>query len=147
MIVYDLRCEQEHLFEGWFPSSGAFDAQRAAGEVVCPVCASTAVEKALMAPNVAAKSNSAPANPPAKPPSDPKPTADDAVQMLAKMRKTVEDNCDYVGKGFAEEARKIHYGETDPRGIYGEASKEDAAELSDEGIDFAEIPWVPNAEN
>ncbi len=143
MIVYDLKCEHDHRFEAWFPSSSAFDAQRAAGEVVCPVCTSTEVEKALMAPNVAAKSNSARA----EPPSETKPTADDAVQMLAKMRQTVEDNCDYVGRDFAEEARKIHYGETDPRGIYGEASKEDASDLSEEGIDFAEIPWLPRADN
>ncbi len=132
MILFDLRCAQDHLFEGWFSDSEGFEAQVASGDVLCPVCGDAQIEKALMAPNltdgkkVDASQNEHAAN---------------AVQMLYQMKKEVEDNCDNVGGDFAEEARKIHYGETERRNIYGNATIEEAAELEDEDIEFGALPW------
>ncbi len=129
MIKYDLKCEQDHRFEGWFRNSAGFDEQRDAGEVACPECGSVKVEKAIMAPRLPGKANAQPAA---------------AIRKeLVKLREAVERDCDYVGPGFAEEARKIHYGETEARSIYGETSSEDAKALSEEGVTFARIPWVP----
>ncbi|MCG8692579.1 MAG: DUF1178 family protein [Minwuiales bacterium] len=139
MIVFDVQCEAGHVFEGWFSSNEAFEGQRKAGVVACPVCGSTKVEKALMAPNVTPKKGLSP--------TEEKNAAEQAMKTLVKMRKAVEENCDYVGGEFAEEARKIHYGETEGRNIYGEASSEEAEALTEEGIDFTQIPWVPNADN
>ena len=130
MIVYNLRCRNSHEFEGWFKDSAAFDAQAKGGKVVCPVCSSKKVEKAIMAPAVsgAKKSNL---------------TDSEAKQMrqfMTGLRKYVQDNADYVGPNFAEEARKIHYGEVEHRHIYGEASLEEAKELVEEGVDVAPLP-------
>ncbi|MEO1191730.1 MAG: DUF1178 family protein [Pseudomonadota bacterium] len=131
MIKYDVKCEQGHVFEGWFPSSEGFEAQRENQEIACPTCGSTQVEKAIMAPRVPAKAAS-------------KAQRMAAIKReLQELRQTVESNCDYVGPRFAEEARKIHYGETEARGIYGETTREDAKALNDEGVPFASVPWVP----
>ena len=130
MIVYNLRCRNAHEFEGWFKDSAAFDAQAKGGKVVCPVCNSKKVEKAIMAPAVsgAKKSNLTDAE------------AKNMRQFMTGLRKYVQDNADYVGPNFAEEARKIHYGETEHRHIYGEASLEEAKELVEEGVDVAPLP-------
>lgn len=130
MIVYNLRCRNAHEFEGWFKDSAAFDAQAKTGKVACPVCDSRKVGKAIMAPAVsgAKKSNL---------------TVTEARQMrqfMTGLRKYVQENADYVGPNFAEEARKIHYGETEHRHIYGEASLEEAKELVEEGVDVAPLP-------
>jgi hypothetical protein len=133
MILFALRCRAGHEFEGWFRDSGAFGAQLAAAEIACPHCGDTAVEKAVMAPRLGRSR-------------EPSPPAADPAQMrkaLAELRRQVEAHCDYVGPRFAEEARRIHYGETDPRGIYGEASREESQALVDEGIRFGQIPWIP----
>lgn len=128
MIKYDLKCEQHHRFEAWFRNSAGYDEQLAAGEIACPECGTAKVEKAIMAPRLPGKANAQPAA---------------AIRKeLVKLREAVERDCDYVGPGFAEEARKIHYGETEARSIYGETSREDAKELADEGVAFARIPWV-----
>lgn len=131
MIVYNLRCSSSHDFEGWFRNSEAFDTQAVEGKLVCPVCGTTEVTKAPMAPSVAGT----------------KRTATPAPQQLRQMRqfmtglrKYVQENADYVGPNFPEEARKIHYGETEERQIYGEASLKDAKELLEEGIDVAPLP-------
>ncbi len=129
MIKYDLKCEQDHRFEAWFRNSAGFDEQKAAGEITCPECGTAKVEKALMAPRLPGKANSK------------LPAA--LRRELIKLRKSVERDCDYVGPEFAEEARKIHYGESEARSIYGETSSEDAKALSEEGVAFAHIPWVP----
>lgn len=129
MIKYDLKCEQDHRFEGWFRNSASFDEQRDAGEIACPECGTAKVEKAIMAPRLPGKANAQ--------------TAAAVRKELAKLREAVERDCDYVGPGFAEEARKIHYGETEARSIYGETTSEDAKALADEGVGFARIPWVP----
>lgn len=148
MIVFDVTCSNGHTFEGWFPDSAAFSEQSAAGEVVCPVCGDAHVRKGLQAPRLG---NMKKGKPDAAPVSNgPKPNAamsggdprfDEYVKALHALKKHVEDNSDYVGEKFPEEARKIHYGETEPRSIYGEASREEAAELADEGVEFARIPW------
>lgn len=157
MIVFDLKCIHNHQFEAWFKSSSAYEEQLAAGHVTCPYCESAEISKAPMAPNVAAKSNqkeSTPALAPAAEPvesvpgpvltgsGDPKLTelAAEAQKVFAKLKSHVEENCDYVGNKFADEARKIHYGESEERGIYGESTKEEAVELLEEGIDVMPLP-------
>jgi len=141
MIVFDIVCSNSHTFEAWFPDSKAFDRQRRKKAVACPICGDTDVEKALMAPNITTSKK--------RVETDKRATelAAQAMSMLAEARKQIEDNCEYVGDQFAEEARKIHYGETEKRDIYGEATKPEAEELKDEGVEFAEIPWVPRADN
>lgn len=135
MIVYDLKCKKGHVFEAWFPSSAAYDRQAAADEVVCPICGSRKVSKAPMAPNLAPSVGKARAGAADQ--------AAEAMRELRQLRENVEKNCDYVGDRFAEEARKIHYREADPRNIYGETTTEQAKELKEEGVEFGVIPWVP----
>ncbi|MEM9287787.1 MAG: DUF1178 family protein [Pseudomonadota bacterium] len=166
MIVFDLKCEHDHVFEAWFGSSSDYDAQRARGLISCPVCDSTQVSKAVMAPNVGRKTNQGgdakrnavrevvsqalapvPATIAPKesiPVSKPTEAVPEVMQkrfkeMMGELRKKVEETCDDVGKDFAEEARKIHYGEAEERGIYGEATLEEAVELHEEGIDIAPL--------
>ncbi|HEX6957198.1 MAG TPA: DUF1178 family protein [Ferrovibrio sp.] len=142
MIKYELKCRKEHVFEAWFYDSATYDKQAAGGKVVCPVCGSRKVTKAPMAPRIA-KSKSDRASERASQEAQQK-----AVMMkaLRELREHIEKNADYVGDKFAEEARRIHYGETDERNIYGEASKDEARELAEEGIDIAVIPWVPRGD-
>ena len=130
MIVYNLRCKNSHEFEGWFNDSAAFDAQAKAGRVTCPICDTKKVEKAIMAPAVAGARK-------------PTVTDDEAKKMrqfMTGLRKYVQENADYVGPKFAEEARKIHYGETEERHIYGEATLKEAKDLLEEGVDVAPLP-------
>ncbi|MFN6955750.1 MAG: DUF1178 family protein [Acetobacteraceae bacterium] len=161
MIHYQLRCENGHGFDGWFRDSAAFEKQVSAGFVECPSCASTKVDRALMAPAIPKKGrparNAAPEAPPEPPkpeaqpaPPAPLPTPVMAARMpaelraaLARLRAEVEKNCDYVGPAFAEEARRMHRGESERRGIYGETSPEEAEALREEGVEFASVPWVP----
>ncbi|MBT4710447.1 MAG: DUF1178 family protein [Alphaproteobacteria bacterium] len=135
MILYDVRCGNDHVFEGWFPGSDGFDTQAKAGQVACPLCGDTAVERAPMAPNVS--TGGAQGNDPRKA------SMAEATQMLTNVRELVENHCDDVGSDFAEEARKMHYGEKDRRSIYGEATVDEAVELADEGIEFGELPRLP----
>jgi hypothetical protein len=130
VIVYNLRCKNSHEFEGWFKDSAAFDAQAKSGNVVCPVCDTRQVVKAIMAPAVAGAKKSAV-------------TAAESTKMrqfMTGLRKYVQENADYVGPKFAEEARKIHYGEVEDRHIYGEATIKEAKELVEEGVDVAPLP-------
>lgn len=148
MIRYSLTCDKEHEFDGWFGSSAEFDKQAKRGLVECPVCGSIKVHKALMTPGVPAKSNrknDAQAVKALHAPADPKLQA--MMQMVRELREQVEANADYVGDRFAEEARRIHYGEEDPRGIYGEATLKEAAELHEEGIDVLPLPKLPDEAN
>lgn len=154
MIHYDLRCSDGHDFDGWYKDSAAFERLAKRGLLECPHCGDTKVERALMRPAVPKKGNAMVPLPPVPVPS-PAP-AQEAVAngpmpakmraMLQKMRAEVEKHCDYVGPQFAEEARKIHRGESDKRGIYGETTPEQAEALADEGIEFSRIPWVPPAD-
>ena len=140
MIVFDLSCRNGHVFEAWFRDGAAFEAQRKARKVACPDCGDHRVKKAPMAPRIGA---SAPEATPTKAVTPPSNAPAEMMQALRKLRQHVETNCDYVGPRFAEEARKIHHGENESRGIYGEASEAEAKSLSDEGIEVARIPWVP----
>jgi len=150
VIVYSLRCGKGHAFEGWFASIAAFDEQQTDGKLACPLCNSRKVGKAPMAPALSTsvgeskrtKRAMAPATPAAAPAPAPKGSEDlrKMRQFMTGLRKYVEQNAEYVGPKFPEEARKIHYGEADDRHIYGEASLEDAADLVEEGIDVAPLP-------
>ena len=145
MISFDLKCEKDHVFEGWFQGNAAYEEQIREGSVTCPVCGSTKIEKSLMAPAVSGTRKRSDAKPPAmtrKALMETKQAAE-ARRTLAKLRDTIEENFDYVGPDFAEEARKIHYGEEDPRNIYGETSDEEANALDEEGVEVQRIPWLP----
>ena len=157
MIHYNLRCDEGHEFDSWFNSSAGFEKQAKRGLLECPHCGSTKVDRALMTPNVPRKGRITADKPPPAPATPPVPSAqavekmaehlpDQVRAMLQKLRSEVEKNCDYVGPEFAEEARRIAKGETDPRGIYGETTPEEAEALAEEGIDIARIPWVPRAD-
>ena len=169
MIHYQLRCTAGHAFDGWFQDSAGFDKLARAGLVECPHCASTQVERALMAPAIrkgrrkalpapiveAEAPSAAPttADLPAQPvaqhlaqPVASGPMPAQLVALLQRMRAEVEKNCDYVGRDFAERARRIHDGEADARGIYGEATDAEAEALAEDGIDIARLPWVPRAD-
>lgn len=136
MIVFDLKCEHAHVFEVWFRSSADYEDQKARGFITCPTCGSTVVEKSVMAPNVAAKGNTkAPARVPT-----PK---EQAAAFLSKVRETVEANCENVGDRFPEEARAIHYGDKEARGIYGNANREAVQDLLDEGVAIMPLPDKP----
>ncbi len=143
MIVFDLKCPENHRFEAWFKSSSAYEEQLAAGIVECPYCGSTEVSKAPMAPNVAAKGNTRAETAPMVHTKDDAKLNElvaEAQKVFAKLRNHVEMNCDYVGDQFAEEARKIHYGEADDRGIYGESTLEETKALLEEGIEIMPLP-------
>ncbi len=153
MIHYQLQCREAHGFDGWFRDSAAFEAQAARGLIACPTCGDTNVARALMAPALA-KGAALPAPlPPPQPAPAGKPVAvagggmpDHLRAMLQRMRAEVERTCDYVGADFADEARRIHSGESEKRGIYGEATPEQAEALAEDGIEVARIPWVPRAD-
>lgn len=153
MIHYQLRCETGHEFDGWFADSAGFESQAKRGLLECPICGTARVDRALMAPAVPRKGR-----PPRKTRKAPQPEAtaqvavsgermpDQMRAVLQRMRAEIERNCDYVGERFAEEARRIHRGESERKGIYGETSAEEAEALAEEGIDVARIPWVPRAD-
>lgn len=146
MIVYSLLCSREHEFEAWFRNSDAYDEQAAAHAISCPMCGDTGIRKALMAPAIRPSSKAAPkpaAEAAAVPSAEEADKQAAALQMLREMRRKIEADCDYVGGNFAEEARKIHYGEVEAHGIYGESTPEERAALTEEGIEVGAIPWVP----
>lgn len=151
MILYQLRCADEHSFEAWFRDSATYDMQAARGHVECPYCGSTDITKAPMAPNIASGRGVD-----IEPIAEPEPTEGDMVSeqrahevaqqildAVGRIRQYAEDNFEDVGDEFADEARKIHYGDAEERGIYGNASDEDAQELEEEGIDFVRLPGTP----
>ncbi len=141
MIRFSLTCEHEHEFEAWFRSNDDFDTQRKRGFVECPACGSRKVEKALMAPAVSTgrkREKMALA------------MGEDQRRMmtaLTALSQKMRENADYVGDKFAEEARKIHFGETDARGIYGEATLDEARGLAEDGVSFLPMPVFPDDRN
>jgi len=160
MIRYALRCERDHAFESWFQSSSAYDSQVKRKLVECPACGSTKVEKAIMAPRIVSKKGrevtAVPSVPPPAPAQDVIPPGSTSLMMaqerelrakLKELRDHIVKNADDVGERFPAEARKMHYGETEHRPIYGEASLEEARELIDEGIEVAPIPVLPDDRN
>lgn len=134
MIKYNLICDQAHEFEVWFSKSADYDAQTAQGLVSCPTCASTAVKKAIMAPNVSTSRRKE------KIATQQAVTAKMMNDMAGKIRDEIASNCENVGKNFADEARAIHYGEKPERGIYGKATRREAAELKEEGVGVMPLP-------
>jgi hypothetical protein len=161
VIRYALVCAKGHDFESWFQNSAAFDKQVKRGLVACPQCGSTKVEKALMAPRLArsdkgsdaAAAVAAAAAVPAVAPHASSPVALMSPQeqefrsKLKELREHLTRNSDDVGKQFPEQARKMHYGEIEPRSIYGEASPEEAKALHEEGIEFFPLPVLPDERN
>ncbi|MBC06676.1 DUF1178 family protein [Thalassospira sp.] len=137
MILFQLKCEHDHEFEGWFKDGATYEAQAADGDLSCPVCGTSNVGKALMAPRLRTSRQKEVA----AEKQQQKAIAEATQAAIAEIRKQVESNCENVGNKFAEEARKIHYGETEKRGIYGQASLKETAELVDEGIDVMALPW------
>jgi hypothetical protein len=136
MIKYALACEHAHEFEGWFSASADFDDQQARGLLACPVCTSKAVRKQVMAPAVRGT----------KAQTQPEPTPQMRqmmMQAMGEMRRHVEENFDYVGDQFADEARAIHEGRSEERGIYGEASAKQVRELAQDGVPVAPLPPKP----
>lgn len=132
MIVFDLRCGGGHVFESWFASSAAYEEQRAGALIACPMCADTSVEKAVMAPNVAAKGNSGPAFTPAD--------VKSALQALAAAQCRALEGSRWVGKGFASAARAMHLGEKTHEVIHGQATVAEAKALVDDGVPIVPLP-------
>ena len=167
MIAYDLRCSAAHQFEGWFGSSADYETQLCSGLLKCPVCGDEAITKMLSAPNIGRKSN----QPSADVPVETEPTAlsvEDApaqpaettmvtnnapapeamAEMMGKLANAQQEmlkESKWVGRDFADEARAIHYGETDAQQIHGEASPDEAEALAEEGVTVAPLlfPYVP----
>jgi len=162
MILYTLRCAKGHEFESWFKDSKTYERQEKRALIPCPSCGSAKVTRALMTPRIGKGGNKGSKEVPAMIEAPAEATAAPAApfaeqqmaafarhmpremrETLLELRQQVEKNCDYVGGDFAEEARKIHYGETDKRGIYGETSDKEAEALVEEGIEFGRVPWIP----
>ena len=139
MIQFALKCADDHRFDSWFKSTGAFDKLMGAGMITCAVCGSSRVEKAIMAPRVsnsraraekpASGSLSTPANP--------------AEQAIAALKKQVEENSEYVGMNFATQARDMHEGNAPTRAIHGEARPDEAHKLIDDGVPVTPLPFIP----
>jgi hypothetical protein len=161
MIHYNLRCKKGHAFESWFQSSSAYEAQEKRNLINCPVCGSTKVERAIMAPQIVKKKGrdtkapeSLPVTAPATeviPPSSPTPLlmAQEAElrAKLKELRNHIVKNADNVGEKFPNEARKMHYGDIEHRPIYGEASPDEAKALIDEGVEVMPLPTLPDDRN
>jgi hypothetical protein len=162
MIHYQLRCSATHEFDAWFRDSAAYEDQAGRGLLECPHCGERQVARALMAPALPrrrrrpAPEAAEPAAQTTAPVVSPAPTEvaprdiphipDHVRAVLQRMRSEVEQRCEYVGPSFAAEARRIHGGESARRGIYGEATPDEAAELAEDGIEVAQIPWLPRAD-
>jgi hypothetical protein len=137
MIRFSLHCDKDHEFEGWFRSNADFDAQTEKGLISCPNCGSRAIGKALMAPSVSTGRQK-------------EKIAVAVSQMTREMKepaRRIRENADYVGAEFAEQARKMHFGEIAPRGIYGEATPDDVEELLDDGVEVMPLPVFPEDHN
>lgn len=138
MISFNIKCANEHVFEAWFNNSTAYEEQAAAGEVACPICGDAKVEKAPMAPRVnMGKSRQSASN---------VPSAAMVREVIQEIHRHVSENTEDVGTEFAEEARRIHYGEADERGIRGEATDDEVEELADENIEVMRLPTLPRSD-
>lgn len=152
MIAFDLVCARQHRFEGWFSSSQDYDAQLSAGLLTCPACGDAQIEKALSVPNVGRKGNqrtgptagqetTALSNSPAMPAA-----IEQMLGKLAEVQRGLLKDSEWVGRNFADEARAIHYGETEDRLIHGETSADEAEALAEEGVSIAPLlfPFIPD---
>lgn len=142
MIQYSLVCDKDHKFDAWFRNADAYEEQRERGIVTCPICMTPKVEKALMAPSVARSRGSE-----KMAVSSGHPQHAQLRAAMQALRAKITSEADYVGDKFAEEARKIHFKEVDPRGIYGEATRDEVAALAEEGVDFMPLPSLPEEHN
>ena len=170
MIHYELRCQADHGFDGWFRDSGAFEQQAKRGQISCPSCGSTSIQRALMAPRLsrssrpvidAGRRGGAVAGQGDQPgtaataategkmvaPASTSPIPDEVRVFLQRLRAEVEQKCTYVGPAFAEAARRMHQGDIEAKPIYGEATPDEAEALHDDGIAIARIPWVPRSDS
>jgi len=155
MILYRLRCAKGHEFDSWFKDGKTYERQEKRSLIGCPACGSAKITRAPMAPRIGkgGKSVEAPVEAPAEavPAAAPDPQVaalarsmpPEMREALTRLREAVEKNLEPVGEKFAEEARKIHYGESDKRGIYGQTTDEEAEALAEEGIEFGRLPWIP----
>lgn len=142
MIRYNLSCENGHAFEGWFSSSGDFDRQAERRLIACPTCGSGSISKQLMAPTVSTARKKE-----ARQALVMDQAQKETITKLREMVKSIRENAEDVGARFPEEARKIHYGEADQRGLIGKATAEEAIALLEEGIEIAPLPVLPDDAN
>lgn len=140
MILFDLRCDSNHVFEAWFRDSETFDRQCMAGEIACPICGETRISKAPMAPSVVARGSLEGDS--AKLLDSESALTKELFKELARLYEHIENSCEYVGDKFSEEARKIQSGDAERRDIYGEASEEETRALLEEGVEILRLPWV-----
>lgn len=141
MIRFSLVCEHDHDFDGWFRNGNDFDSQQKRGLISCPACGSAKVGKALMAPAVSTGRNKE---------SLALAMNDEQRRALTQLKTLADkarENADYVGDRFADEARKIHFGEAEARGIYGEATPDEARGLAEDGVEFMPLPVFPDDHN
>lgn len=160
MILFDIKCSDGHVFEAWFQNNEAYEKQANCDLIECPMCGCTKISKSLMSPNISPKgevvdyssnegsghdnhkvmvsAHSVATNDVSS--EDVKRALEHMHNTMAKFRRQVEKSCEYVGTNFAEEARKIHYGEGEKRGIYGETTVRETEELIEEGIDILPVP-------
>ena len=145
MIRYSLKCDAGHGFDSWFQNADAFAGLRQAGQLSCPVCGSTAVDKSLMAPTVrpARKAATPPAAEKAAPHGPLREPQNELEAAIAEMRRQIEANSEYVGMNFATEARKMHSGEAPERPLHGEARPEEARQMIEDGLPVAPLPFLP----
>lgn len=131
MILFNCCCGNDHVFEAWFKDNATFEAQASESKIHCPICHDCNIRKAPMAPNIAKK----------------KEAVQNIQKAVTKAKEHIESNFDYVGDQFADEARKIHYGEKEKRNIYGETTNDEAKELLEEGVSVQYTPWLNKADN
>lgn len=156
MILYNLKCSQNHSFEGWFKDSRTFDKQAKRGEIACPICSDNAIRKDIMAPRISSRTRKKGLEYETTVQGTNKHTGDrysdkyrkraskitqEILEAADKLQKHVEENCENVGENFANEARAIYYGDAEERGIYGEATSSEVEDLVEENIPISRIPW------
>ncbi|MQW87477.1 DUF1178 family protein [Sinorhizobium saheli] len=142
MIRYNLSCDKGHGFEGWFSSSNDFDGQVERGLIACPTCGSASVSKQLMVPAVATARKKE-----ARQALVMDQAQKETIARLRELVKSIRENAEDVGERFPEEARKIHYGEAEQRGLIGKATADEAVALLEEGIEIAPLPVLPDDTN
>ncbi len=138
MILFQLKCSTDHQFEAWFRDGAAYDVQCADGRINCPFCGDNDISKAPMAPHLGKRRSRA-----GGAETRAKEFAEQMLEAVEQIQTHVEENCEDVGERFADEAKRIHYGEAEERGIYGQATDEEASELDEEDIEFFRLPFVP----
>ncbi len=138
MIKYNLTCEHQHTFDSWFASSIEFERLRRKKIIQCIECNSNNINKSIMSPNISnLKKNN----------NENLKLQKNVKQKIVEYQKFIKENCKYVGDDFAQEARNIHYGKKETKGIYGKGTKEEIEELKDEGIETITVPWYDKTEN